>query len=287
MKIKLLEPFLDVETGNGSQGGAAPETNTDTNSGNTDPGVDKNGDQPLENTNQNTDVPEGAEGAEEEEKDTEGEEKKSFNFDDMDFSEPEKEINLTTYEGLRERGINIEDPQFKKSVSILEECGMTDPNTISNFLLKIQEKQSEIKKAPSVEEIQENIRKNLNKEEQENYKAIGNMFANIFDNDPEAMALVNRDIMSNPALIKIVNKIRKYYSGSGANPSPKNTPATVSKHTGNTGFTDAVNEVNKEIAKKYVENNKNITASEKQAIIKKIRQKVKSSDIQRFDNYFN
>lgn len=277
MKKKLLEPFLDVETGNGDQGGAAPTVPTDTSTN-----VPEN----LDGTNAAGETPETPDTPEVEEEIQEGD-AGIFNPDDMDFSEPEKEVDLTVYNGLKEKGIDIESPQFKKDVSLLADCGMTDPEVISNFLLKIKEKQAETIKQPTAKEIQENLRKSLNKEEQQNYKAIGNMFRTIFDNDEEAMALVNRDIMSNPALIKIVNKIRKYYSGDGTNPAPKNTAAAVSKHTGNTSFADAVGEVNKEIAKKYLENNKNITASEKQAIIKMVRQKVKSSDVQRFDNYFN
>lgn len=223
---------------------------------------------------------------EQEEKEEVKEEEKPFNPDDMDFTEPEKEVDLTPYETLKEKGIDIEAPQFKANVSLLEECGMTDPEMISNFLLKVQEKQTEMSKQPTAKEIQENLRKNLTKEEQAQYKAIGNMFKTIFNNDPQAMALINRDVMSNPAMIKIVNEMRKYYTGNNKNPEPKNNVAMVKKDTANTSFEDAVNEVNAKIAAKLREN-KNITPQEKQTIRSEVRQKVKSSDIQRFDNYFN
>lgn len=214
------------------------------------------------------------------------EEDKPFNPDDMDFTEPEKEVDLTPYENLKEKGIDIEAPQFKANVSLLEECGMTDPEMISNFLLKVQEKQAEMSKQPTAKEIQENLRKNLTKEEQAQYKAIGNMFKTIFNNDPEAMALINRDVMSNPVMIKIVNEMRKYYTGNNKNPETKNNAAAIKKNTATTSFEDAVNEVNSKIAAKLREN-KSITKEEKQAIRNEVRNKVKSSDIQRFDNYFN
>lgn len=257
------QPPVDVQT---PETPPAPEVNT--------PPIDDTPQPPEVNT------------PEQEEKVEVKEEDKPFNPDDMDFTEPEKEVDLTPYETLKEKGIDIEAPQFKANVSLLEECGMTDPEMISNFLLKVQEKQAEMSKQPTAKEIQENLRKSLTKEEQAQYKAIGNMFKTIFNNDPEAMALINRDVMSNPAMIKIVNEMRKYYTGNNKNPEPKNNAAMVKKDTATTSFEEAVNEVNAKIAAKLREN-KSITPQEKQAIRNEIRNKVKSSDIQRFDNYFN
>ncbi len=217
----------------------------------------------------------------------EEEKEKPFNPDEMDFEEPEKEVDLTHYESLREQGIDIDSPQFKANVSLLEECGMNSPEMIANFLLKVKEKHSELNKQPSAKEIQQSLRQNLTKEEQSNYKAIGNMFKTIFGNDEEAINLINRDIMSNPYLVKVVNMIRNYYVGNNGNPTPKNTAAVVKKDTANTDFETAVNEVNKKIALKLRENGGKISKSEKSAITKEIRNKVKASDIQRFDNYFN
>lgn len=236
---------------------------------------------------QTPEVPEEQTTETQEEVQPEEEKETAFNPDEMDFEEPVKEVDLTPYEALKEKGMDIEAPQFKANVSLLAECGMTDPEMISNFLLKVQEKQNELNKQPSSKEIQENLRKNLSPEEKAEYKAIGNMFKTIFNNDQEAMALINRDVMSNPALIKMVNEIRKYYTGNSQNPVPKNTAATVKKEAATVDFETAANEVNHNIAAKLKEKNGKISKEEKRKIVNEIRQKVKHSDLQRFDNYFN
>lgn len=207
-----------------------------------------------------------------------------FNHEDMDFDEPEIKFDTTPYEEFKEKGLSIEDPNFHKNVELLQECGLKDPEQIGNFLLKMQEKAKAMySKTP--EEIKKDLIKNLTKEEKENYKAIGNMFKNIFKGDQEALALIDRDVMSDPQIIRMINLVRNYYIGNGKNPEPKNSANQLQKSTNATSFDDGVSEVNKLVAEK-LRLNKNITKNEKQKIITEVRAKIKSTDLSRFDNYF-
>lgn len=279
-KLKLLNLFLDSTDGNtGNNGGGTAEG-----AGESTKKEDKTLDD-LEDTQTKSNTEETGE------KTTEGEDKKEeqkddiFNPDDIDFNSEEEinDIDTKPFQRLSEKGIDINGKNFKENVSLLAECGMTDPEQVMNFLEKIQEKQNQINKPKTSKEVKELLKKSLTEEEKNAYPGIKNMIRNVFGDDPETIAITNREILSKPEIIKLIYRIKQYYTG-GKKVNVENTPpATKAKED-----ITAEQAMNMYMARKTEEfkKNKYISPAKEREILKEIEGKLSPAQLAEFKLYF-
>ena len=203
----------------------------------------------------------------------------------MDFSSEEEinDMDTTPFKRLAEKGIDINGKNFKENVSLLAECGMTDPEQVMNFLEKIQEKQNQINKPKTSKEVKELLRKSLTEEEKAAYPGIKNMVRNVFGDDPETVAITNREILSKPEIIKLIYRIKQYYTG-GKKVNVETTPPAAKAKEDIT----AEQAMNMFMARKTEElkKNKYISPAKEREILKEIEGKLNSTQLAEFRLYF-
>lgn len=225
----------------------------------------------------------------EEEQTTETQEEKqqedeTFDPDKLDFDkEEEVELDITPYESLKEKGIDITGKNFKQNVSLLQECGMTDPEQISKFIEKLNEKQKEMSKPKTAKEVNKILREKLSDDAKQNYQGIKNMLYNIFKENPEAKKIVDSQILTDPITIELINDIRKYYTG--GKKVDVNNPPVQTKAKSTLTAEQAMAEYNRLMAEEKRKNNYIQPAKEKQ-IIKSIEAKLNPTALAGFREYF-
>lgn len=183
-----------------------------------------------------------------------GDTEENGDFDPDEFDGTDDNYVIGAYDVSKyKESLNLEDNGNYDSLTAyltkMESIGLTQEQV--EFMLELEDADDdkvEEPKAPTKAEVQAKLKKELTREEANNYKSINSYVSNMLAGSD--LEVHRNEIMTNPNLVKIMNLAYKNSIGANKTGTLDNKSKRVEKQIRSMGFDDAMAQIKQTMVKK-------------------------------------